>query len=470
MLARRFSASLFVTLWLGCLLPFAAWAVEKTYDCPRLYAAQNKLSIPVSIGKEGWFFRANELKEQFEILPQTADYLKRLSDAFASQGSKLILMPIPLRSAAAGKYIRKDQPYQHSFNLARSRQSFQEYLRQISAIGIPVVDMFRRVDNVDEKTQQGFFLRRDVHWSPYGSMLAAESAAAALSALPDYKTIKPIAFETKFIGMLDKKELFASELQEYCDDILPPEKIPAYATTQKLVAEEASADEGESALFGDEDVESTQDLVVLLGSSFSAEQDFNFAGFLAEKTKMEVANFAISAGQLFNAIVSYASLPKKDRLSPRFVIWENLAHYDLNEGERMFRQIIPAIHGECSAEEAIAHTTLKIESGKGQKIFSLPKSENIHGQNYFIYLQSNNLGLARFTLNLDYADGDGEWFTVDRTEHFNNTGRFFMELSEELDAPLTRVTLDGMDDLNAEMKIRLCRSDNNTTKSTGKDL
>ncbi len=435
------------------LMPaFSAWA-EPTYDCPRLYQAQQRLSAPVTIGSEGWFFRANELKEHFELLPQTADYLKRLSQAFATQGSRLILMPVPLRTYGAANNLRKDQPYQRSFNLAQSRNSYAEYLKALNQTSIPTVNMLNAVAKTDAKTGLGFFLKRDIHWSPFGAELAAEAVATTLKTLPEYKEVTPVTFTTTITGKLAKKEIFASELQEYCDMELPAEEFPAYNTTRNEVDTE-----GEAALFGDDTADTTpQDLIVLLGSSFSAVQDFNFAGFLSEKTQMEVANFAISAGQLYNAIVSYASLPAAERLSPRFVIWENLAHYDLNEGTNLFRQIIPAIAGECSTEEAIASQKIKVTAGKTDQFLTVPETNKVMGTDYFLYLHADNLGLARFTLNLDYADGDGEWFTIDRSEHFNNTGRFFMELSKELESPLTRVTLEGMDDLNAEVEIRLCR-------------
>lgn len=435
-----------------------AESVAPVYQCPFLFDPTRHVDVPLTQGRDGWFFRATELKEHFTLLPETARFLKRLNHAFANEGSALVLMQVPLRGISAVDFLLKDQPMQRQFNPSLALKRYQHYLQSLRETGIPIASMIEESRKADSESKQYFFLRRDIHWSPFGASLAAGRVAELIHSLPEYQGVTPVVFETTKTGMLSKKDIFERGLQELCTDILPAEDFPAYTTS--LTSEASGAGKtGEDALFGDGAAASgDSNVLVLLGSSFSAVRDFNFEGFLAEKTGMEVANFAMSAGELFNSIISYASLPKAERLSPRFVVWENLAHYDMNQGERMFRQIIPAIEGECNAEEAIARQTLRIEKGKAQEIFSLSPEQKIYGSDYYFYIHSDNLGLARFTLDLDYVDGDGEWFAVDRTVHFNNTGRFFAELSDEIPSPLTHVSIGGMDDLNANVEIRLCKT------------
>ena len=59
----------------------------------------------------------------------------------------------------------------------------------------------------------------------------------------------------------------------------------------------------------------------------------------------------------------------------------------------------------------------------------------------WLTFHSDNRGLANFTIEMEYADGDGEWFVVDRRENYNNAGRFFVELSDEITSELTQVKL-----------------------------
>ena len=57
---------------------------------------------------------------------------------------------------------------------------------------------------------------------------------------------------------------------------------------------------------------------------------------------------------------------------------------------------------------------------------------------------------------MEYDDGDGEWFILDRRENFNNSGRFFVELSKEINSNLETVRLIGLPEIDAKIEARLC--------------
>ncbi len=418
------------------------------YKCPYLHDTNRQTISALTQGRDGWFFRKGDINEYFALLPHAKNYLTRLNEAFKSQGATLILLQVPPRPFTALQYFDRTQPGQQAFNLTDAMHYYKLYLEQLRSTGATVVEVTDKMNRIDPKTGLHFFYKRDAHWSPLGSNLSAEKIGEIIKKTDIYKTITPATYQTEVTGELQMKSTIAMEIDSLCDDIIPAEPYPSYQTNVQL-------EKGENALFGD--VSSSPPLI-LLGSSFSAIPWFNFDGFLSEHTGLEVANFAISAGKLFNSLVSYTSLPKDKRLNPNFIVWENLAHYDFNLGDSMFRQAIPAVYGECSEQEAVKSTKITVKSGsETASVFELPADLKVNGSDYYLYISSDNPGLSNFTLEMDYDDGDGEWFIIDRRENFTNSGRFFAELSDEIDSSLISLNLIGLPDIDATLDVRLCR-------------
>jgi alginate biosynthesis protein AlgX len=417
------------------------------FHCPKMTDPQYQKRDTLVQAKEGWFLRPLDFNEHYQLLPETEQSLKRLNDAFAAQGAKLLIMAVPPRSLAAASLLDLTQQRQSAFDAVATARSYQQYLQSLRKMGIEVVDGIAEATAFEPQTHSHFFFKRDLHWTPFGANLIAQKLAKTLQKQPNFAANPAVQYQTAKTGMLTMKGLMIQGIQPLCEDTIPAEPYPEYTTSKQAM--------GEAALF--DDASSAAPPLVLLGSSFSENPAFNFDGFLSQATGADIANFAIRAGELFNALVSYTSLPQAERLSPRFVIWEQLAHYDLNQGEASFRQAIPAIGGECSKEEAIASTTLTLKDGGSGELFTLPEASAIHGSDYYLFVSASHFGINRFTLQFDYADGDGEEFTVDRSQHFNNKGRFFVELSDELQAALTNIRISHLASGNATLDIRLCK-------------
>jgi alginate biosynthesis protein AlgX len=447
---QRLWSLLFLLLLGFAALPAQASSRDKglLYACPYLHDKARQHIAPMTQGKEGWFFRSSDFQEYYALLPDTQDFLSRLNQAFASQGTTLVLLEVPPRTLAERAFLNKKQPMQNTFNPKITHRSYYNYVESLRKTGAVVVNTLDLATQRDTKNNLNFYFKRDIHWSPFAAKITAARVAEVMKKEAGYVPDKEQKFVTTSSNKLEMKGVMYEELQQLCTDSIPAEFAPEYITTVK--ADDESAD----ALFGDT---SSKPPIVLLGSSFSWMSIINLEGFLAEALNREVANFSIPGGALFNAITSYISLPEDQKLAPEYVIWENLSHYDFSSGERMLRQIIPAIYNECSVEDAIATSTLAINEGKGGDLLILPEGKDIHGSDYYLFINSDNLGLTRFTLEIEYADGDGEWFTIDRTANFNNTGRFFAELTNEISSPLVKVALSGMENVKANVEVRLCK-------------
>ncbi len=426
-----------------------ASADQVLYQCPDLANAQKRTMAEMTQGMNGWFFRiSGDLKEDYDLMPEAARYMTRLAEAMKVRGTQMVFLSVPPRGIAGQAFFDDTQPAQSNYAVKEVETSYQEMLAKLRATGMLVPDLMKlSTDAPDTKTP--FFFKRDHHWTPFGARQAAEAIAAALKDDPAYKALKPATYQTTETGKLEMRHTMANEIQRLCSSQIPSEPYPEFETRLQ-----AAAGSGEDALFGDS---AGADPTVLVGSSFSAQANFNFDGFLSEATGMEIANYALSAGLLFNAIVSYTASPDFAGANPPFLIWEAPGIYDLNQNSTpFFRQILPAIAGDCGPEKAIASGTLDVKKGEGGLLFPLDPAQKISGSHYYIYVESSNRGLAKFTLQLDYDDGDGEWFQVDRSEHFNNTGRFFVELDDEISSNLKEVHIQQLSNVNTSLTARLC--------------
>ncbi len=438
--------------------PFTSAAESKAinkpvFNCPDLADESQQKLAPMVQGLDGWFFRRVDFEERYNLLPSTFDYIKRVVSAFDSQGTKLVLAAVPPRIFAASEHLDEKDGRQSNYDLTGAKASYTAFLKQLRETNALIVDMTSFADKEEEKYGTKFLFQRDAHWTPLGAELTAKETARVLKQEARYDSLTKKNFETSFLRMESLDSYMTNEIVRLCNDKIPTEKVPFYQT--KEIATPASSEDSQDLLFGDTGFKSS---IALLGSSFSDVELFNFAGFLSEHTGLEVTNYAISAGQLYNSLISYASLPVDKRPQGGFAVWEVLAHYDFNTGERMYRQVIPAISGECSVEEALVHRNLELNSSNPDAAVPIETKKNIAGTGYYLFLESDNPSFTKFMVEFDYADGDGEWFLVDRSQHYNNKGRFFIELSDEIDSALQKVTINGSSTLKTNLKFRLCKS------------
>lgn len=451
MISRYFSRCrpFMLALLAGSCIAHSATAESILFKCPDLANKEKQTIAEMTQGFDGFFFRiSGDMRQDYAIMPEAQQFFERMAKALASRGTQLVFISVPPRGIAGQAFLDKSQLPQKEFDAKATEESYLDMLANIRKVGVLIPEL---VDTSHDSTSSSepFFFKRDHHWTSFGAHKTALAIAELIKDHPNYKKIKPLSYETTVTGEAQMKHTMAEEIQRLCTDDIPAEPFPVSET--RLVA---SA--GEDALFGD--AGGGVDSSVLVGSSFSATENFNFDGFLADATRLEIANYAISAGLLFNSIVSYTSSPDFVKTHPPFLFWEAPGIYDLNKDtSKFFRQIIPAIHGDCGEDKAIASGKLQIEKGKGGLLLNAETGKKIFGKNYYLFLESSSRALAKFTLELDYEDGDGEWFTVDRAEHFNNTGRFFVELLDEIESPLVKVTLEQPSNVNAQVTARICK-------------
>jgi len=162
------------------------------------------------------------------------------------------------------------------------------------------------------RTAEEVFLQTDLHWTPYGAAQAAQATAQVVrQAFPDLTLPK-----TRFKTVFAKPRLFKGDLLHYLDfgpwqaQLRPPSDQLAKAVTTAIATPS-------NTLLGE-----TQVPAALVGTSFSADPAWNFAGFLRQALSAQVLNAAQDGLSPFEAMTRYLNSSEFSAQPPQLVVWE----------------------------------------------------------------------------------------------------------------------------------------------------
>lgn len=266
----------------------------------------------VVIGQDNWLYTDEEFKTYADADTRIDQHLKLIAWVQAElkrRGSTLVVAVLPAKARIHHEHLARRQPGDlHVDLLART----QDALRSAGVAQVLLLDAMRQ-----GKSSQPMFLRTDTHWTPAGAAVAAQEIARQLGTLglagngsARYKTT--LAAATAYKGDL----LNYLPLDPYFASMLPPGDTLAVPSTESI-ADEAS-------LLSD-----STPMVALVGTSYSANERWNFAGALQEALHEDVVNHAQEGKGPFVVMLDYlaASRPSEPPAddaepAPRVVIWE----------------------------------------------------------------------------------------------------------------------------------------------------
>ncbi len=419
------------------------------FDCPDLHNDKKRSIEPLYQGYDGWFFRDNDIKMDFSISPETAQYFGRLNAALERKGIKLVLIPLLSRALMAPVMVDHDDLWQENYDPELAKTSYENLVNTLKAAHLDVISLLPLADTYATDDPYKYNFKRDIHWKPEGARIIAQEVATDLKALPNYDALSKVKTVTKKREEVGRSGTIMEEIQKLCNGNIEAESYNPYEYERII---EGNAD----ALFGSD---SAAIPVALVGTSFSAVDEFNFLPFVEENSKVEMANFSIAGGGMFTSIISYLSSPFFHANVPPVMLWETQSVYDFNKGtENGFRQAIAAVEGPCPADRTVASSTVSLTGEeKPYVLLDKLKGNNVKGSNYYLDIVSDNLGFQRFALEMDYDNQDGEWFPVDRSDRYNNQGHYYIELSDKISGNLDKITMKEVGNALTKLDIKLCR-------------
>ncbi len=372
---------------------------------------------------DGWLLRDDDLETEFALSPQTLTYLQRLNEALASQGVTLVIAAQPPRGVAL---TAESVPEYRPVDALESYRAARETLQ---TAGLVVTDLAAVAENTP-----GYFFRRDHHWTPVGARSSAEAVAAAIAGTPTFASTSfaPQTFRTEAVRREAQRGSFGEAIGRICGRAPPAETFTRYRT----VAETP----GGGGLF-----ELLTPPVALVGTSHSARNDLNFAGFLAHSSGLEVLNASLVGGGPEAAMAAYLRSATFREARPVFLVWEFATLFDVPQDPLFYRQLVPSVRGACRAEGSTAAVTRALGE-------TVPLFEEVRGDTGFLVLNVSDLSQTAFDVRLEYANGRRETVRLERPTREQNDGKFFLELGGRL----RTATLQMPASAEGEVEARVC--------------
>lgn len=260
----------------------------------------------VVVGKDGWLFTTEEfenLKNADEAEKRLLTLIEKVNAHLQSHDVKLAVVLVPAKARIYPEYLGWHR-------LPEERQEvYARVLSSITSMGIPAPDLAALFE--DKKDGKPFYLRLDTHWTPDGAELAANALAQAIDgqfiedASQSFKT--EILLAEAIEGDLEKY-IKTSPFQRW----MAPERDRI--SLRKTVREN---DDGNAGLFGEETVP-----VVLVGTSYSAIDKWNFEGALKSALQADVLNLADEGQGPLEPMAKFLKETDLEKSGIKLVIWE----------------------------------------------------------------------------------------------------------------------------------------------------
>ena len=394
-------------------------------------------------GDEGHLFLKYDYRETFGHDPATLAYFRRFVDALKAHNIQLATLVLPPRTMIYSESLASSsRPY----NLDLGYQNYLASLEVIRELGIVVPDLATPFLEL-AKTDAVYF-KRDHHWTPEAAQVAAKVLADALKDNAIYKALPKQSYVTTQKGVAPlESATYMLRVEAVCEVEIEDESVNVYVT-------EVSSDDATSAtgLFDD----AARIPVVLAGTSHSAIETFNFAGFLQEELSSDVLNVAKSSGGQFAGLMQY--LPDEELRAtieePSLLVWEREFQGSfippfIND----LRQLIPSVYGTCSAEEAVAIRTVEATGGTRLDL-GLPSG--ITGSNHYLVAGIADLSINNPSVYFRYSSGVEERLPLGnprvRPKHF------FMELLGSDVGELSQLSVEFPKDVFGPITLKICRA------------
>ncbi len=236
----------------------------------------------VVVGKDGWLFPAEEFETSRaagDIYVRHVNYIGWTSAFLKKRNIRLYIALIPAKARL------------HAENFPEEKKEILG--RFIGDVKVPIVSLGTALGG-------NGFLKTDTHWSPDG----AKASAKAIARLIGRDNSK-----ARYSNIEGKEIAYKGDLLKY----IPVSRDLGTDSIHTYDFEQPASDN----LFGDQDIP-----VALVGTSYSAKPEFNFANFLKEFLNMDVLNASDQGQGPFVTMRDYLKSEAFNTAPPRIIVWE----------------------------------------------------------------------------------------------------------------------------------------------------
>lgn len=267
------------------------------------YAVLGEARTGALVGRDGWLFTSEETRP----LPSDADLtaIIRLVAAtgrhLRSNGIDLVVVPLPAKID-----VLRAKSHHPAFGAAQG-QLYTRFMAGLAGSGVAVVDARNALSSLPEQV----FLATDTHWTPRGAERVAAAVAASGTIAAGGLVLDTIPSAPR--TMTGDLVRFVTT-----DALAPHVGLPQEMITPVTLAER---DEPADIFAG-----SQQD-IVLVGTSYSANPDWGFADALMVALGRDMVNMAAPGIGPLQPMQDYLATALDRTAPPAVVIWEIPVRY-----------------------------------------------------------------------------------------------------------------------------------------------
>ncbi|VXD02423.1 putative alginate O-acetylase AlgJ [Pseudomonas sp. 8Z] len=258
------------------------------------------------IGEDGWLYSDEEfdpVANGQRQIRDNLDLIRGVQQQLHKQNVHLLLAIVPAKTRLYPEHTGEHHP---------SAQQDSLYPRFHSAVreaGIAAPDLLGPLQAGKQNAQM--FLRTDTHWTPEGADVAAQALSEVINSAVPLRG-EPQEFVTETVQTREHEGDLTHflPLAPLFDNLLP---APDNLHLRETHSAQASGDD----LFGDSDLP-----VALVGTSYSANPSWNFAGALRQHLKRDLTNQAEEGQGPLVPMLKYLQSDELKNNPPQLVIWE----------------------------------------------------------------------------------------------------------------------------------------------------
>lgn len=378
-------------------------------------------------GSDGWLFRTEtDFQDDFTLKDDEIVRLRDLNNAFAAQGTTLILAILPTRGMTDG-----DKASNSSYDRQVAQKSYSAMVKTLREAGLVVAAI------EDYQGEDAFYYKRDHHWTSAGARAMAHDVAAQVRALnislPTKKFVSEAQDEIPHVGTFEKV------IKEACGTEIDPQAVAPYMTY---------APDDADALFAD----TTPADIILLGTSNSTHSASraNFDGFLKEALQADVDNRAVSGGGADASMLQYLLSRSRETKMPRVIVWE-FPVYQAFANRDFLRQAKAAARGKCA--QPVAQQAMPV--GPFITPFADLSTMNAQGKDYDLHLALSPPMETDVRVVSVSGESASTSFTIRRDPDYKTGGRYAFDL-ESGATPLSAIKLQFPSDVTGDVHVSLC--------------
>jgi alginate O-acetyltransferase complex protein AlgJ len=262
----------------------------------------------VLIGEGEWLYSDEEFKPVADGQQQLRDNLALIRGVQAHLAQRDVLLVLAVVPAKARLY--PEHIGEHPISPLR-QDLYQRFHRALRRADIAAPDLLQPLQTGKPRGQ--LFLRTDTHWTPLGADIAAQHLSKTVQAAVELNG-EPQVFVTEVTG----QAAYQGDLSSFLPlDPLFSQLLPSADLLQQQETHPAQPLDNAAALLGEVELP-----VALVGTSYSANPAWNFAGALRQHLKRDLSNHAEDGQGPIVPMLKYLQSDEFKNTPPQLVIWE----------------------------------------------------------------------------------------------------------------------------------------------------